>query len=66
MNLFQACVALNYHFRCFSETHIIVLKKSKKKLHERQNVQIDRFFKHFRQSSEVNDRATYQRFNENS
>jgi hypothetical protein len=31
MNLFRACVALNYHFRCFRETHIITLKKSRKK-----------------------------------
>jgi hypothetical protein len=67
MNLFWTCATLNYHSRCFRETHIITLKKSKKKeLHERQNVQIDRFFKHFWQSSKVNDRATYQRFNEDS
>jgi hypothetical protein len=31
MNLFWAYVALNYHFRCFRETHIIILKKSRKK-----------------------------------
>jgi hypothetical protein len=31
MSLFRVCVALNYHSRCFRETHIIVLKKSKKK-----------------------------------
>jgi hypothetical protein len=32
INLFQACVALNYHFRCFRKTHIIILKKSKKRI----------------------------------
>jgi hypothetical protein len=31
MNLFRACVALNYHLRCFREIHIIILKKSRKK-----------------------------------
>jgi hypothetical protein len=31
MSLFRVCAALNYHSRCFRETHIIVLKKSKKK-----------------------------------
>jgi hypothetical protein len=31
MSLFRVCVALNYHSRCFRETHIIALKKSKKK-----------------------------------
>jgi hypothetical protein len=31
ISLFRAYVALNYHLRCFRETHIIALKKSKKK-----------------------------------
>ncbi len=31
MNLFRVCTKLNYHFRCFRQTHIIILKKSKKK-----------------------------------
>jgi hypothetical protein len=31
MSLFRACAALNYHSRCFRETHIIVLKKLEKK-----------------------------------
>jgi hypothetical protein len=31
MSLFQVCVALNYHLRCFHEIHIIILKKSRKK-----------------------------------
>jgi hypothetical protein len=66
MNLFRACATLNYHSRCFRETHIIILKESKKELHERQNVQIDRFFKYFRQNLKINVRATYQRFDENS
>jgi hypothetical protein len=32
MNLFRVYVALNYHLRCFREIHIIILKKSKKKI----------------------------------
>jgi hypothetical protein len=31
MSLFRVCVALNYHPRCFRETHTIALKKSEKK-----------------------------------
>jgi hypothetical protein len=31
LSLFQICVELNYHSRCFKKTHIIALKKSKKK-----------------------------------
>jgi hypothetical protein len=31
INLFQVCVALNYHLRCFRKIHIIILKKSRKK-----------------------------------
>jgi hypothetical protein len=31
MNLFRVCVAWNYHSRCFRESHIIILKNSKKK-----------------------------------
>ncbi len=31
LNLFQICVELNYHSLCFRKTHIIALKKSKKK-----------------------------------
>jgi competence CoiA-like predicted nuclease len=31
INLFQVCAALNYHSRCFRETHIIALKKLDKK-----------------------------------
>jgi hypothetical protein len=31
MSLFRACAALNYHSRCFRETHTIVLKKLEKK-----------------------------------
>ncbi len=31
LNLFRVCVKLNYHSRCFRKTHIITLKKSKKK-----------------------------------
>ncbi len=32
MNLFRVCVALYYYSRCFRKIHIIVLKKSKKKI----------------------------------
>jgi hypothetical protein len=65
MNLFRVCATLNYHSRCFREIYIIILKKSKKKeLHERQDVQIDRSFKHFRQSLEINDCATFKWFDE--
>jgi hypothetical protein len=32
MNLFRVCAALSYHSRCFREIHIIVLKKSKKRI----------------------------------
>jgi hypothetical protein len=31
LNLFRICVELNYHSLCFRKTHIITLKKSKKK-----------------------------------
>ncbi len=31
LNLFRVCVELNYHSRCFRKTHIIALKKSRKK-----------------------------------
>jgi hypothetical protein len=31
VNLFRVCAKLNYHFRCFRETHIIILKKLEKK-----------------------------------
>jgi hypothetical protein len=31
INLFWVCAALNYHLRCFRETHIITLKKLDKK-----------------------------------
>ncbi len=31
LSLFQVCVELNYHSLCFRETHIIALKKSRKK-----------------------------------
>jgi hypothetical protein len=31
LNLFRVCVELNYHSLCFRKTHIIALKKSKKK-----------------------------------
>jgi hypothetical protein len=31
INLFRICAALNYHSRCFRETHIITLKKLNKK-----------------------------------
>jgi hypothetical protein len=31
INLFRVCAALNYHSRCFRETHIIILKKLDKK-----------------------------------
>jgi hypothetical protein len=31
VNLFRVCAALNYHSRCFRETHIIALKKLEKK-----------------------------------
>ncbi len=31
LNLFRVCVELNYHSLCFKKTHIIALKKSKKK-----------------------------------
>jgi hypothetical protein len=31
LNLFRICVELNYHSLCFKKTHIITLKKSKKK-----------------------------------
>ncbi len=31
LSLFQVCVELNYHSLCFRKTHIIALKKSKKK-----------------------------------
>ncbi len=31
LSLFQVCVELSYHSLCFRETHIIALKKSKKK-----------------------------------
>ncbi len=31
VSLFQVCAELNYHLRCFRQTHIIILKKSKKK-----------------------------------
>jgi predicted RNA binding protein with dsRBD fold (UPF0201 family) len=30
LRLFRVCATLNYHFRCFRETHIIALKKSNK------------------------------------
>jgi hypothetical protein len=54
-------------FSLFSrDTYYNFKKVEKKELHERQSVQIDRFFKHFWQSSEISDRATCQRFNEDS
>jgi hypothetical protein len=31
LNMFRVCVELNYHSLCFKKTHIIALKKSKKK-----------------------------------
>jgi hypothetical protein len=31
INMFRVCAALNYHSRCFRETHIITLKKLEKK-----------------------------------
>jgi hypothetical protein len=31
INLFRVCATLNYHSRCFRETHIIILKKLDKK-----------------------------------
>ncbi len=31
VSLFRVCAELNYHFRCFRETHIIALKKFEKK-----------------------------------
>jgi hypothetical protein len=31
MSLFRVCATLNYHWRCFREIHIIILKKSKRK-----------------------------------
>ncbi len=31
LNLFRVCVELSYHLLCFRETHIIALKKSRKK-----------------------------------
>jgi hypothetical protein len=31
VNLFRICAELNYHFRCFRETHTIALKKLEKK-----------------------------------
>jgi hypothetical protein len=31
LNLFRVCVELNYHSFCFKKTHIIALKKSRKK-----------------------------------
>jgi hypothetical protein len=33
MNLFRVYVELNYYFHCFREIHIIILKKSKKKIY---------------------------------
>jgi hypothetical protein len=32
LRLFRVCATLNYHFCCFRETHIIVLKKFNKKI----------------------------------
>jgi hypothetical protein len=47
-------------FSLFSrDTYYNSEKVEEKELHERQSVQIDCFFKHFRQSSKINDRATY-------
>jgi hypothetical protein len=34
-------------------------KIEKKELHERQDIQIDRFIEHFRQNAEIDHRATY-------
>jgi 4-hydroxy-3-methylbut-2-en-1-yl diphosphate synthase IspG/GcpE len=60
LNLFRVCVKLNYHSLCFRKTHIIALKKSKKKeLHEHQNIQIDRLIEHFRQNAEIDHRAAH-------
>jgi hypothetical protein len=54
-------------FALFSrDTHNSFEKVEKKELHERQDFQIDNSFKYFRQSFKINDRATYQRFDENS
>jgi hypothetical protein len=44
LNLFRVCVELNYHSLCFRKTHIIALKKSKKK-------RITRTSKHTNRSS---------------
>ncbi len=54
-------------FSLFSrDTYYNSEKVEKKELHERQSVQIHCSFKHSRQNSEINDRATYQRFDEDS
>jgi hypothetical protein len=67
VNLFRVCAELNYYLCCFRQTHIIILKKSKKKkLHKRQNVQIDRIFEHFEQSFRISNCATHQWFSEDS
>jgi hypothetical protein len=54
-------------FALFSrDTHYNFEKVEKKELHKRQDAQIDNSFKHFRQSSKINDHATYQEFDEDS
>jgi hypothetical protein len=42
MSLFRIWIALNYHSRCFRDSHIIILKKSKKKRITRTSRRINR------------------------
>jgi hypothetical protein len=39
--------------------HHCIEKVEKEKLHERQDIQIDRLIEHFRQSAEIDHRAAY-------
>jgi hypothetical protein len=41
------------------DAHHCIEKIEEKELHERQNIQIDRFIEHFRQSAEIDHRAAY-------
>jgi hypothetical protein len=41
------------------DAHHCTEKVEEEELHERQDIQIDRFIKHFRQNAEINHRATY-------
>jgi hypothetical protein len=41
------------------DAHHCIEKVEEKELHKRQNIQIDRLIEHFRQSAEIDHRATY-------